>query len=120
MSDDIAKLKKRLHNLCLDWADDDTRIKDFARPFGIDVEGDSFGVPTMVDVVEEMAKLLAAARKDIVRLDKLDKMRRHYSRPPMRAVTGWEWSVVSEHSTTEPLLAAENVRSAIDNMEEPT
>lgn len=63
---------------------------------------------------------LKGLERDSARLDKLDRMRRHYSRPPMRAVTGWEWSVVSEHSTTEPLLAAENVRSAIDNMEEPT
>ena len=61
---------------------------------------------------------IEALEKDAARLDKLNRMRRHYSRPPMRAVTGWEWSVVSEHG--DRLFAAENVRSAIDNMEEPT
>ena len=42
-----------------DWSDDDTQIRELAKPFGIDVEGDSYCVPGMVDVVEAMAKQLA-------------------------------------------------------------
>lgn len=40
---------------CVDWADDDTAIKAACKPFGIDTEGDSYGVPTMVDCVLKLA-----------------------------------------------------------------
>lgn len=46
---------------------------------------------------------------DTVRLDLLDSLRRPYSRPPMRAVTGTEWSVVSEGEAT-------NVRAVLDEI----
>jgi DNA repair exonuclease SbcCD ATPase subunit len=58
LQEKIKILENRIHNLCLDWAEDDTAIKNFAKKFGIDIEGDSYGVPCMVDVVEEMAKML--------------------------------------------------------------
>jgi hypothetical protein len=44
---------------------------------------------------------------DTRRLDWLDAKRTHYSQPPFRAVTGWEWSVVDEQGNT-------TLRSAID------
>jgi hypothetical protein len=47
--------------------------------------------------------------KDAERLDKLDKLRTDYSRPPFRAVTGWQWRVVDE-------TGAEDVRTAIDSL----
>lgn len=52
-------------------------------------------------------RLFCAAHPDTLRLNRLDTMRRNYSRPPMRAVTGWEWSIVDESG-------AKDVRAALD------
>ena len=41
-----------------DWADDDTAIREIAKKYltELEVEGDSYGVPTIVDVVEKLCK----------------------------------------------------------------
>jgi hypothetical protein len=64
---EVAHKQKLIQNSCEDWAEDDTRIKELAKPFGIDVEGDSYAVPTMVDVVECMAKLLTKVQAEMDR-----------------------------------------------------
>jgi hypothetical protein len=60
---------------------------------------------------------LRELERDAARLDKLDKMRRHYTHTPFRAVTGWEWSVVSESTYGG---GVDNVREAIDDIPDPT
>lgn len=72
----LAKAEATIQTCNLDWAEDDTAIKGFAARFGIDVDGDRYGVPSMVDVVEKMAEQLtdltaahAKALEDVKRLD---------------------------------------------------
>ncbi len=47
------------------WAERDTAIRELARPFlsAKEIDGDSFGVPTMVDVVESLCKKLREAEQ---------------------------------------------------------
>lgn len=45
-----------------DWAEDDTAIRELVRPLGIDVDGDSFAVPPVVELVEQAIKALTASR----------------------------------------------------------
>lgn len=57
--------------------------------------------------LQELCDLLT---KDADRLDKLETKARDYSRPPMRAVTGTEWSIIVEHEHGE----RPSLRQAID------
>ena len=52
---------------CKDWAEDDATLKAIAKKHGIDTEGSSFGVPTMVDCIEEMERTLTAQRDTAIR-----------------------------------------------------
>jgi hypothetical protein len=47
--------------------------------------------------------------KDRARLDKLDALKVHYSRPPLRAVTGWQWPLINENGK-------QTAREAIDDL----
>ena len=57
---------------------------------------------------------LEELRKDHERVEWLETQRRHYSRPPMRAVTGWQWSVIDEagHQTAREAIDAAMKQSA--------
>jgi hypothetical protein len=49
-----------------DWADDDTAIREMAKKYltEFEVEGDSYGVPSIVDVVEKLCKMIDEFRRD--------------------------------------------------------
>lgn len=64
----LAEAKGLLRNSITDQCNDDRQIRELAKPFGIDVEGDSYGVPGMVDVVEAMAKKLSELQAERDRL----------------------------------------------------
>lgn len=69
----IAELETNLANvkqLLAESCEDDTAIRKLAEPY-TDVEGDSYGVPTIVDVVEALVDKLAAANR---LADELDNM----------------------------------------------
>jgi hypothetical protein len=48
-----------------DWAEDDTAIRELCRPF-TDVEGNSYAVPMIVEVVERIVKALKIAQSALV------------------------------------------------------
>jgi hypothetical protein len=49
-----------------DWADDDTAIREMAKKYltELEVEGDSYCVPSIVDVVEKLCKIIDETRRD--------------------------------------------------------
>lgn len=57
---EVEKLTKSLQRNAEDWAADDTKIKELCGPHCKDVDGDSFSVPGMIDVVEEAIGKLEA------------------------------------------------------------
>jgi len=52
--------EQMLTSVLEDWADDDTAIRDLASKYltKFEVDGDSYGVPPIVDVVERLCKKL--------------------------------------------------------------
>lgn len=58
----IEAKQKQIELLCKDWAEDDTDIRKLCRPF-MDVDGNSYGVPTIVDLVQVLTEQLAQCRK---------------------------------------------------------
>lgn len=48
---EVERLNKMLTQEAKDWADDDTAIRELCRPY-TDVDGDSYAVPMLVDVVK--------------------------------------------------------------------
>lgn len=64
LREELAKVKEINRIACLDWADDDTRVKEMAKKFypAAEVDGDSYGVPGVVDIVEWLIDDLAKAR----------------------------------------------------------
>jgi hypothetical protein len=60
----LTEINKRARE---DWADDDTRVKEAAKPFFTDFEinGDSYGVPGVIDIAELMAKRIQEQAKEI-------------------------------------------------------
>lgn len=63
----IEELEKINKLACEDWADDDTRVKELAKPFltKFEIEGDSYGVPGVIDIVESLTKQLATAKAEL-------------------------------------------------------
>ena len=51
--------------LLRDWAEDDMAVRESAKPFLTDFEinGDSYGVPTIVDIVNLLCERLADVKK---------------------------------------------------------
>lgn len=97
---ELDKEKTINRHACEDWADDDTKIKEFAKQFGIDTEGDSSGVPDMVMVVEQMADMLKGARAEVAGLRKeleeytADHVRLHWlHQGGGPSADGWEYGV---------------------------
>lgn len=67
----IAEKDAQIKNLCQDWADDDTRIKEIAKAHGIDVDSlsvDDGYFRTCVDVAEKMSEALTSKDAEIARL----------------------------------------------------
>lgn len=66
----IEKLTEINKRACEDWADDDTRVKEAAKPFFTDFEinGDSHGVPGVIDIAELMAKRIKEQANEIEEL----------------------------------------------------
>lgn len=56
----IKALRRDYINMLRDTCDDDTTIRELARPILGDklVDGDSWGVPPITDIVEELVKRL--------------------------------------------------------------
>lgn len=50
--------EQMLLSILEDWADDDTSIREMARKYltEFEVEGDSYGVPSLVDVVKKLCE----------------------------------------------------------------
>jgi hypothetical protein len=67
----IEQQVKQLKLNAEDWADDDTRVKAAAKPFFTDLEinGDSHGVPGVVDIAELMAKRIQQQAKELSHID---------------------------------------------------
>lgn len=55
-----------LQKLNLDACDTDTTIREIIRPTGIDVDGDSYGVPALEDIVEELVSRYEAVSNGYV------------------------------------------------------
>ncbi len=66
---EIDKKQQSIKTLCRDWADDDTAIKNVCKPFGIDTEGDSYGVPCMADCVIQLGEKATALKARVARLE---------------------------------------------------
>lgn len=56
--------EKMLMDVLRDWAEDDTAIREMAKKYltEFEVEGDSYGVPPIVDVVEKLCKIIDKLR----------------------------------------------------------
>lgn len=54
------------------------------------------GVQRLIVEAKKLEIENAALRKDKERLDLLNTLRQYYSRPPLRKVSGWAWSIVDE------------------------
>lgn len=65
---ELAKTKDALSTACRDWADDDTRVKEIAESVGVQGESADDYFRTVVDVAEDMAKMLTEARAERDRL----------------------------------------------------
>ena len=58
LADALESAQKTIRHNALDWAEDDTAIRALCAAHGIDVAGDTHGVPPMVDCVEKLAAKL--------------------------------------------------------------
>lgn len=56
----VERLRELHLHMLIDWADDDTRIREIASKHGIDVEGDKWGVPGIVEIAESMSERITA------------------------------------------------------------
>src|SRR5438128_2147542 len=65
----IGDKDKLIRLSCEDWAEDDTAIKELAKPFGVDIEGDGYAFKGAVEVVEDLCKLLATEQKKLQHID---------------------------------------------------
>lgn len=54
--------------------------------------------------ITALQSTVAELEKDKKLVDRLEQQRRHYSRPPMRMVTGWQWVFTYEGDLHNPTL----------------
>jgi hypothetical protein len=91
----LAKVEEINRRACEDWADDDTRVKELAKPFftELQINGDSYGVPGVVDIAELFATRLAKVedeKRELVRA--LQELRDCQNGPPLeteRWIKAW-------------------------------
>lgn len=58
---DSSRKQKLIEMLCLSSTEDDTAIRSITQKHGMEVEGDTFGVPGIADCVEELSNKLTTA-----------------------------------------------------------
>jgi hypothetical protein len=65
LTDELAKYKSMLKHASEDWAEDDTTIRELARPIlgDLAVDGTPDGVPPIVDIVRELVYAVVADLK---------------------------------------------------------
>lgn len=58
---EVEEKEKTIKFMCLDWADDDTRTREIAAKFipQKKIDGDSYFMPNIVDLFEELAKIIS-------------------------------------------------------------
>lgn len=80
---ELAKQQTINYRAAVDWAEDDTHVRNAAKPFFTDfqINGDSHGVPCITDVVDLMSKELTQLQqanaelvKDRERLEGLQRL----------------------------------------------
>lgn len=67
---EIEKKQKLIETACRDWADDDTRMKEMVKRLipSADVEGDSHGVPSILDCGDMLCNEIVSIRSQLLAL----------------------------------------------------
>lgn len=70
---ELNKLTTINRKSCEDWAEDDTHVRNATKPFFTDFEinGDSYGVPCITDIVDLMVKRIESQQENLESLQAL-------------------------------------------------
>lgn len=93
----IAQKEQIIKHACEDAADDDTRIRDLCKPYLTDFElnGDSYGVPGITDVVETTLKKLERYEKALKESAELMFKHMQFAHQSDRQATETEWEMMA-------------------------
>src|ERR1043166_1964598 len=107
------RLSQQLKRRCEDWAEDDTAIRNLCRPILGDaaVDGDSYRVPSIVDLVERLAKDRAALA---AKVEQLRSVLGEISLFRLRALAAWCDRVDDERGYEGPREVQSDLRQWVN------